>query len=173
MPRAQPVYLRLLCDAGRFLLRDLRRILRRPDEVHRSAGPECLPERRRRQARARHRSENRAQSLSSSRPEKSRAGRQSPVNGPAPAKPRLFVVELWGLGDLLIATPFLRAATEKYEVTVLAKPYATDLQARFWPGVKVVPFTAPWTAFKHKYRLYAWPWREMFRLRKQIGGGRF
>lgn len=96
----------------------------------------------------------------------------APATTPPAAKPRLLVVELWGLGDLVIATPFLRAAAERYEVTVLAKPYASDLQARFWPGVRVVPFTAPWTTFKYldKYRLYAWPWREIFRLRKQLGG---
>jgi len=87
----------------------------------------------------------------------------------ASQKPRLLVVELWGLGDLVISTPFLCAAAEKYEVTVLAKPYANDLQARFWPGVTVVPFTAPWTAFTGKYRLYAWPWREIFHVRKSIG----
>jgi ADP-heptose:LPS heptosyltransferase len=88
-------------------------------------------------------------------------------------KQKLLVVELWGMGDLVIATPFLRAASEKFDVTLVSKPAWKDLQARFWPGVRVVPFLAPWTAFKHKYRLYAWPWRELFRLRKEIGGGQF
>ncbi len=83
-------------------------------------------------------------------------------------KPKLLVVELWGLGDLIIATPFLRAASEKFDVTLVAKPYAHDVQRRFWSGVKVIPFIAPWTAFEHKYRLLSWPWREMFRLRKQL-----
>jgi len=81
-------------------------------------------------------------------------------------KPKLLVVELWGLGDLVIATPFLQAASKKYAVTLLAKPYAKDLQARFWREVTVAPFIAPWTAFKHKYRLFSWPWREIFGLRK-------
>ncbi len=79
-------------------------------------------------------------------------------------KPKLLVVELWGLGDLVIATPFLRAASEKYAVTLLAKPYAKDLRGRFWPELKVVPFIAPWTAFRRKYWLHRWPWREMFHL---------
>ncbi|HWW03016.1 MAG TPA: glycosyltransferase family 9 protein [Candidatus Acidoferrum sp.] len=80
-------------------------------------------------------------------------------------KPKLLVIELWGMGDLVIATPFLRAASEKYSVTLLAKPYAHDLQRRFWPEVRVAPFIAPWTAFRRKYRLLSWPWREIFRLR--------
>ena len=70
------------------------------------------------------------------------------------------------MGDLVIATPFLQAASQKYAVTLLAKPYAFDLQRRFWPDVAVAPFIAPWTAFRHKYRLLRWPWRELFGLRK-------
>jgi ADP-heptose:LPS heptosyltransferase len=82
-------------------------------------------------------------------------------------------MELWGLGDLLIATPFLRAAAEKFNVTLLAKPYALDLQRRLWPGVRVVTFIAPWTAFKNKYHFWKWPWREIFRLRKQLAKEQF
>src|SRR5438105_624840 len=88
-------------------------------------------------------------------------------------KPKLLVAELWGLGDLVIATPFLQAASERYTVTVLAKPYARDLQTRLWPSVRVVPFVAPWTAFKHKYRLLNWPWEEILRLRRQLAAERF
>ena len=87
---------------------------------------------------------------------------------PDAVKPRLLVLELWGLGDLVIATPFLRAAVEKYDVTLLAKPFAEELRPRLWPAVTVVPFTAPWTAFHGKYRLWNWPWREILRLRRQL-----
>jgi heptosyltransferase-2 len=89
------------------------------------------------------------------------------------AKPRLLIIELWGLGDLVIATPFLRAAAQQYEVTVLAKPYAKDLQSRLWPELTVLPFIAPWTAFRRKYRLLNWPWPEMFRLGRQIRAAQF
>jgi heptosyltransferase-2 len=88
-------------------------------------------------------------------------------------KPKLLVVELWGLGDLLIATPFLEAASERYRVTLLAKPYAQDLQPRFWKNVQVIPFVAPWTAFKHKYRLLSWPWSAILRLRRTLSRERF
>ena len=88
-------------------------------------------------------------------------------------KPKLLIVELWGLGDLVIATPLLRAAAERFDVTLLAKPYALDLQRRLWPDVRVVPFVAPWTAFKNKYRLWQWPWREIVRLRHRLAGEDF
>ena len=88
-------------------------------------------------------------------------------------KPKLLVIELWGVGDLAIATPFLRKACEKFEVTLLAKPYAFDLQSRFWPAVKVVAFNAPWTAFDRKYQLMSWPWRVMFGLWSQLRREKF
>jgi len=88
-------------------------------------------------------------------------------------KPKLLIVELWGLGDLVIATPFIRAVAERYDVTLLAKPFALDLQPRLWPEVKVVTFTAPWTAFKNKYHLWRWPLLEMVRLRRRLAADHF
>ncbi|HWD94249.1 MAG TPA: glycosyltransferase family 9 protein [Verrucomicrobiae bacterium] len=84
-----------------------------------------------------------------------------------------MIIELWGLGDLAIATPFLRAAVQKYDVTIVAKPYAKDLQSILWPGIKVLPFVAPWTAFRGKYRLYSWPWQQMLRLGRTIRAAHF
>src|SRR4051812_5033591 len=92
---------------------------------------------------------------------------------PLSTKPRLLVVELWRLGDLVISTPFLRAAAEKYDVTLLARPYAKDLQVGLWPQIKILPFVAPWTAFTGKYQIHRWPWREMFQLTGQIRDARF
>lgn len=83
-------------------------------------------------------------------------------------KPRLLVVELWGLGDLILATPFLRAASQRFDVTLLAKPHAAQLRPHFWPEVNVLPFTAPWTAFRQKYHLWRWPWRIMYDLREHL-----
>lgn len=83
-------------------------------------------------------------------------------------KPKLLVIELWGLGDLIIATPFLQAASRKFAVTLLAKPYAHDLGERFWPEVEVRSFIAPWTAFRRKYRFHAWPWRNIFQLHSAL-----
>lgn len=88
-------------------------------------------------------------------------------------KPKLLIVELWGMGDLIIATPFLRAAMEKFQVSLVAKPYAQGLRERFWPRVHVLPFIAPWTAFKGKYRLHRWPWRGLYRLHRALASVKF
>ncbi len=89
------------------------------------------------------------------------------------AKPKLLIVELWGLGDLIIATPFIRAASEQFDITLLAKSFALDLQPHFWPNVRVVTFSAPWTAFKNKYVLWHWPLLSMLRLRRQLAAQHF
>ena len=77
--------------------------------------------------------------------------------------PRLLAAELWGLGDLALALPFLRAASRHARVTLLAKPHAAPLLRRFAPEVTLTPLDAPWTAFRGKYRLHRWPWRELQR----------
>jgi len=93
----------------------------------------------------------------------------------ADVKPKLLVVELWGLGDLAIASPFIRAAAEKYEVTLLAKPFAKEMRQRFWPEAEVIPFTAPWTAFAFgsKYGFWRWPWAEMLGVRRELAAKHF
>lgn len=83
-------------------------------------------------------------------------------------KPRLLVLELWGLGDLVIATPFLRVAAEQFSVSLLAKPFAVKLRPRLWPTVEVIPFVAPWTTFHRKYHLWHWHWQELFQLRHRL-----
>jgi ADP-heptose:LPS heptosyltransferase len=83
-------------------------------------------------------------------------------------KTKLLVIELWGLGDLVIATPFLQAASRHYEVTLLAKPYAQDLRERLWPEVQVRSFIAPWTAFRRKYAVHTWPWLNLLRTRQEL-----
>lgn len=91
------------------------------------------------------------------------------------ARPKLLIVELWGLGDLVIATPFIRAAAEKFSVTLLAKPFAIEMRPQLWPTVEIVPFTAPWTAFflADKYNFWRWPWRDVRRLRGELRARHF
>jgi len=70
----------------------------------------------------------------------------------------VLITELWGLGDLALAIPFIQAAAQSAEVTLVAKPQAAPVIARFAPGVELIPLVAPWTAFRGKYRLLRWPW---------------
>ena len=88
-------------------------------------------------------------------------------------KRKLLVLELWRVGDLAIATPFLQAASQHFDVTLLAQPVAQTLHGRFFPFVKLVPFVAPWTAFYHKYQLWKWPWSKMINLCRHLRAEKF
>ncbi len=89
------------------------------------------------------------------------------------AKPKLLVLELWGLGDLTFATAFLRLAVERYDVTLVGKPHAQPLLALTFPDVKFIAYDAPWTAFRGKYQLWKWRWGELGRLVARLRRERF
>lgn len=91
----------------------------------------------------------------------------------ARTKKRLLIVELWGLGDLTFATTFIRQAIASYEVHLLAKPHAIDLLQPVFPAVHFIKFNAPWTAFKKKYELWRWPWRELASLVRELRRQKF
>lgn len=90
---------------------------------------------------------------------------------PNPA--RLLVVELWGLGDLALAMPFLQEASRRTRVVLLAQPHAAPLLRRFAPDVEHEPLVAPWIAFRGKYRLHRWPWAELRRVTRRLRERRF
>lgn len=73
-------------------------------------------------------------------------------------RPKLLVLELWGLGDLTFSTPMLRSAVERYDVTLVGKKHARPLLAASFPSVRFLPYEAPWSAYRGKYRLWAWRW---------------
>jgi len=89
------------------------------------------------------------------------------------AKPKLLVLELWGIGDLTFATAFLRQAVERYDVTLVGKAHAQPLLAPTFPGIRFLTYDAPWTVFRGKYHLWKWKWRELFRLVRTLRRERF
>jgi ADP-heptose:LPS heptosyltransferase len=95
-------------------------------------------------------------------------------SAPHPEKrPKLLVLELWGLGDLTFSTPLLRAAVEKYDVTLVGKPHARPLLEASFPEVRFVSYDAPWSAYRGKYRLWAWRWPELVGLMSRLRRERF
>jgi heptosyltransferase-2 len=83
------------------------------------------------------------------------------------------VLEFWGLGDLTFATPLLRAAQERYEITLLGKAHAVSLLAPTFPGIRFLTYDAPWSAYRDKYALWRWNWPKLFALLRQLTQERF
>lgn len=83
-------------------------------------------------------------------------------------RPKLLVLEFWGLGDLTFSTPVLRAADERFDVTLVGKGHARPLLGPAFPQIDFLAYDAPWSAYRDKYRLWRWRWRELFALLAQL-----
>ncbi|HEY8164927.1 MAG TPA: glycosyltransferase family 9 protein, partial [Gemmatimonadaceae bacterium] len=67
---------------------------------------------------------------------------------------KILVVELWHIGDVVLATAALRLLRRAYpnaRITLLAKPYAAELLAKGDLIDELVVFDFPWTALDGKY----------------------
>jgi ADP-heptose:LPS heptosyltransferase len=84
------------------------------------------------------------------------------------SKEKLLVVELWGIGDLILSTPFLERVVDKYEVLLVGKPHASATLGRTYPQLKFIEWDAPWTAFRGKYWFWRWEWRTLFKVVYQL-----
>lgn len=58
-------------------------------------------------------------------------------------KPRLILFELHHLGDLVMAVPFLKAATSQYELHLVCRPCGKELFAR-WTSLSLHIWNPPW-----------------------------
>ena len=85
----------------------------------------------------------------------------------------VLLLEYWGVGDLALALPFLRAAGQRYRITVVVRTGNGAAVRRLAPGVEVVEAPVPWTAFHGKYRFWRWPWWRMFRVWRAMRARRF
>jgi ADP-heptose:LPS heptosyltransferase len=88
-------------------------------------------------------------------------------------KPKLLICELWGLGDLTLATTLIDKAVAQYEAHLLAKPHARDLLGPTYPDVIFHDYVAPWTAHYGKYHLWKWRWSDLFRIIADLRAERF
>lgn len=68
---------------------------------------------------------------------------------------RILVVELWHMGDVVLATPAMQRLREIYpesQITLLAKEHARELLEASGLVDEIVAYDFPWTATSGKYR---------------------
>lgn len=83
----------------------------------------------------------------------------------------ILLVELWGLGDLVMMSVVLSSLRRAYphaKITLLAKPHAEELFKYDDRIDEFIVFDPPWTVFKGKYRLWKWHFSGMYRIIKRI-----
>jgi ADP-heptose:LPS heptosyltransferase len=89
---------------------------------------------------------------------------------------RILVVELWGLGDVVLATPFLAELRERFpnaSVTLLARSPAESLLSESGLVDDVVAFDFPWTSQTRKYAPSRYEARALRRLFAGLRARRF
>lgn len=89
---------------------------------------------------------------------------------------RILVLELWGTGDVVLATAAIAGLRQLYagaEITLLGKAYAATLLQNHPEIHRVIPYAFPWTRFHRKYRVSFSQWREMGALICRLRSERF
>lgn len=90
---------------------------------------------------------------------------------------KILVLELWGIGDVVLATGALAALRSMYpeaEIHFLGKSYSNELLDKHCSNAIVQEFSFPWTeGLKGKYHILRWPWREMVELIKALRGNKY
>jgi ADP-heptose:LPS heptosyltransferase len=89
---------------------------------------------------------------------------------------KILVVELWHIGDVVLATAALgalRRAFPQARITLLAKPHAAELLAKSDLIDEIVVFDFPWTASSGKYDPRRYDSTEMARLVRRLRAEQF
>jgi ADP-heptose:LPS heptosyltransferase len=89
---------------------------------------------------------------------------------------KILVVELWHIGDVVLATAALgalRRAFPQARITLLAKPHAAELLAKSDLIDEIVVFDFPWTASSGKYDPRRYDSTEMARLVRRLRADQF
>lgn len=101
---------------------------------------------------------------------------RSPPSPHIPASPRILVVELWQIGDVVLVTPFLSALRQCFplaRVTLLGKPHAETLLRASGLVDDFVIADLPWTRTERKYRIADYDLRSLGNLIRTLRGRRF
>jgi len=88
----------------------------------------------------------------------------------------ILILELWGIGDLVMMSFVLDPLRENYsnaKITLLVKPQASVLLKNNRNIDEFIEFDFPWTRFRRKYRIWQWDWRELIRVVKKLRRRRF
>ncbi len=97
---------------------------------------------------------------------------------PAPeGRPRrILVVELWGIGDVVLATPALAELRERFpgaNISLLAKPHARELLDHSGLVDDVIAADFPWTAHTGKYALSRYHGAKLMPVFRELRARRF
>lgn len=80
---------------------------------------------------------------------------------------KILVLELWGLGDIVLVTPALIALRQSYpeaRIVLLAKKRAMEILQHSSLVDEFITYDFPWTKFRGKYKFWQWDFRGLLKL---------
>lgn len=86
-------------------------------------------------------------------------------------KGKILVLELWGIGDVVLCTGALRQLRINFpdsKIILLAKEYAREVLYGSNSVDEIITYDFPWTKFRDKYILWRWDWIGLFKLIKKL-----
>lgn len=89
---------------------------------------------------------------------------------------RILVVEIWKLGDAVLATPALQALRFQFpraRITLLAHPSAVALFENTELVDEILPVAFPWTSEVRKYDVRRWDFRNLWKVVRDLRARRF
>lgn len=84
---------------------------------------------------------------------------------------KILIIEIWGIGDVVLIIPALRALKSKFpnaEITLLAKAHAQEILKGSSLVDKFMTFNFPWTGFRKKYSFRRWDFKGLWSLIRQL-----
>jgi heptosyltransferase-2 len=88
----------------------------------------------------------------------------------------ILVVELWNIGDIVLAMPFLaqlRALFPTARITMLARPYAKTILAETGLVDEFIETELGWTELATRFNPLGYDWGELRRIRRELRSHRF
>jgi len=89
---------------------------------------------------------------------------------------RILIIELWGIGDLVMMSPILPVIRNNYpdaKITLLGKSYAAELFSGSPFIDRYVTFDFPWTKPRNKYAFWSWDWPGLLRIIRMLRQAKF
>jgi len=88
----------------------------------------------------------------------------------------ILLIELWGIGDLIILSTILRPLRDKFpnaRISLLSKSYGKIIFKEHTYIDQYIDFDFPWTRFRGKYELWSWSWAGLIRIISKLRKEKF
>ena len=99
-----------------------------------------------------------------------------PSNNKPVLPKKILILELWGMGDVVMMSCVLGPLRRNYpnaKIALLVKPHAAVILKHNNNIDELIEFDFPWTKFRHKYRFWQWDWKSLIKIVGELSSRKF